>query len=45
MTAKNQSFKEEYFLIRKKARSQEREHLEKLNKKEVEKRIFLLFEQ
>lgn len=45
MTAKNQSFKEEYFLIRKKARSQEREHLEKLNKKEEEKRLFIQLEQ
>jgi hypothetical protein len=44
MTAKNQSFKEEYFLIRKKARSQEREHLEKLNKKEEEKRLFIQLE-
>jgi hypothetical protein len=30
MTAKNQSYKEEYLLIKKRARSEERLHLEKL---------------
>ena len=32
MTAKNQSYKEEYLLIKKKARSQERNHIQKLEK-------------
>lgn len=32
MTAKNQSYKEEYFFIRKRARSQERQYIENLQK-------------
>jgi hypothetical protein len=39
MTAKNQSYKEEYLLIRKRARSEERMHFEKLEKEKEAKLI------
>lgn len=39
MTAKNQSYKEEYLFIRKRARSQERLHLEKIQKESEAKSI------
>jgi hypothetical protein len=39
MTAKNQSYKEEYLLIRKRARSEERMHFEKLEKEKEAKMI------
>ena len=45
MTAKNQSYKEEYLLIKKKARSQERNHIQKLEKELEAKEQLILADQ